>query len=31
LIGHGRELPALRDDLHAPVASLQWTVSAYNL
>lgn len=24
-------LPALRDDLHAPVASLQWTVSAYNL
>jgi MFS family permease len=24
-------LPALRDDLHAPVESLQWTVSAYNL
>ena len=24
-------LPALRDDLHVPVESLQWTVSAYNL
>jgi len=24
-------LPSLRDDLHAPVESLQWTVSAYNL
>lgn len=24
-------LPALRDDLSVPVASLQWTVSAYNL